>query len=255
MTGRILTCAAIAAIQLASSSASADPTRRRYRGDPECIGASPVVGRSPCAWYGREWALPEGPRMQLSLGLDMRRLGSPGIAIDDDDGSGVAASQTAPSVSQVNGGGIADAAAFDLRITGEVTRALYIGTDTSIGTLHVEQPTPRDVRIEEGGLFFSTGGVAGLVLHLGPFVARGEMFGGVRVVELPLTLVTSSVEQRSRASEVGAMLEPRVAAELWLAPWITLGVHAGSDLLRENDLLLGVYLGLYGHGYDASRRR
>jgi hypothetical protein len=263
----VAACAAatLAVLAAPARDASADRYGRDAYQGPECLGESRVIGRSECAEFGR-WALPPDlPRVQVTFGVSVRDLGEHGL---DLGGAGsppqvaaLIAGGADPRGAVVEGpGGMGgDVIAFDLRMTGELTRALYTGIDVSVGRARISHPRferAAGVTIEEtGGMYYGAGGVGGLVLHGGPLVVRAEILGGARLAEVALSSEEDGLTRRSRASAVQPILEPRVGAELWLGPWLTLGAHVGSDVLRDGDLFLGLRLSIYGRAYNDSRSR
>lgn len=261
IAGTWLSIAAVAAL---APSALADPSTPRYRysgdrsdyGVPDCLNDSPVVGRSQCKRFGR-WALPPGlPRLQMSVGGSVRVLGAHDLKLDR--------SAVDRGVAYANTGGTQDlgpqsgsALTFDWRLTGELSRLLYTGIDVSVGSALIDDPAQEQALGitlgEERGMYYAAGAIAGLLLQGGPLVLRGEMVGGARLVEVPFQYRGSEV--RSRASVTQGVVEPRLAAEVWLTPWVTLGARVGSDLLRRRDYMAGLYINLYGRAFDDSRGR
>lgn len=259
-------CAAAALVVLAAPvrDAAADRYGRDAYHAPECVGESRVIGRSDCAEFGR-WALPDDlPRVQVTFGVSLRDLGEHGLDFGADSSPRVAARlpggmDPLGAVAEAPTGMGGDVMAFDLRMTGELTRAIYTGIDVSVGRARISHPgfeRAAGVTIEQtGGMYYGAGGVGGLVLHGGPLVVRAEVLGGARIAEVSLSSDEGGFTRRSRASAVQPVLEPRVGAELWLGPWVTLGAHVGSDVLRDGDLFLGLRLSIYGRAYDDSRAR
>ena len=78
-------------------------------------------------------------------------------------------------------------------------------------------------------IFYYAGLIVGLAFGSEPLTAGAELIVGANAI----------------GTELAAMLEPRLTVELWLAPDISLGARLGSDLLRDGDLLAGLYLSVY----------
>ena len=222
---------------------------------PPCIDHTPVVGRSRCRRFA-SWALaPDLPRVQVTIGASVRVLGDHGLVVGEAVRPRIAYARSA-AVGEV-GGASGEATTFDYRVTWDIAHFLYTGVEVNVGSVTIEDPRQeRALGIqlgEDSGMYYSAAGVVGAMLIGGPLVLRGEILGGARFIEIPIEPETSGRPTRTSATQ--AVVSPQVAAEVWLSPWVTLGGRAGSDLVRRDDYLIGLYLAFYGRAYNGSRSR
>lgn len=196
---------------------------------PPCPeGESEVVGYRRCTRYGAWGTNLLDPDMFVQVGMNIRHFASH------------APSSAARSTSPVAGGaGGDDALMFDERIGYPITRGLFIAFDFELGNFanpDSKRTNDRDFVLD--GLF-SLGARGGL----GPFSLGAELAGGVMQSSFP----------RSPNEQTDAVVEARGRAELWLAPWFTVGGAIGASLIDRGDWMAGVYLGVHTWAYAGDR--
>ena len=103
----------------------------------------------------------------------------------------------------------------------------------------------------------STGGFAaeqkilfGLQTSSGPFTLAGEIGPGFRIAQY----TTNAVPDTARPPAQGwLLLDGQVRVDAWLTPNVTLGVQAGTNLLRLDELEVAMTLGLHLLPFDRTR--
>ncbi len=199
----------------------------------------------PDCWADRSaWQAPTTARARVDVGLSYHAIPTSHLTL------------SRGSLASVSGAplGRLDAVTYDVRGSGFVTRGVYVGGEVGLGfgnapavplgePASVTTPTNPSVHLVGGALL----GIQSI--RSGPFQLRGELFGGARVVALP----AKDEAGVATASFVGAawMMEPRVAADVWVAPDITLGVWGGTDVLQRGAWSTGLALVLHTRSFDA----
>lgn len=147
----------------------------------------------------------EPPRLIQTMGVDARTL-DPG---PDQDGR---------------------AAVFFSRATYSHTDHTRGGVEMGGGPAHLRSTADKPrLAPADRTIFYYVGFIAGLAFGSEPLTAGAEIIAG----------------GNATGTELALMLEPRLTIELWLAPDVSLGARLGSDLLRDDDLLAGLYLAVY----------
>ena len=187
-----------------------------------------VVGYRQCTRYGAWGSNLLDPDMFVQVGMNMRHFAS--------HGPSAAARTTMPP--EANRGGD-DALMFDERIGYPVTRGLYLAFDFELGNFDnpdSKRTNDRDFVLDGLLSLGARGGV-------GPFSLGAELAGGV---------MQSSFPQQPNES-TDAIVEARGRAELWLAPWFTVGGAIGASLIDRGDWMAGLYLGVHTWAYAGDR--
>lgn len=91
-------------------------------------------------------------------------------------------------------------------------------------------------------------GVAGARIPLGRISLRGEVVAGLHGASLGNSSTSMT------ASTVAPLVEPRVAADLWLSPWWALEATAGANALDRSERMFGVGLALHLQAFDGRFR-
>ena len=94
----------------------------------------------------------------------------------------------------------------------------------------------------------SMAGVAGTRIPLGRVSLRGEVVAGVHGATL------GSKDAGMSASAAAPLLEPRVAADVWLSPWWAFEASAGANVLDRSEHVFSVGLALHLQAFDGSFR-
>jgi hypothetical protein len=197
---------------------------RLYAPEP-CPSRGGIVGHRACPRYG-EWAI-DWPAVTVTFGFSMRHLAqepAPGVArsssvttptmIDDDD----ALSSSRYSVSE---------------------QVAIAPNPLTFLAFEVEFSPSRPEHLKPGERQFSAGSniVAGL-RGGGKLVRIGvEIAGGMRIVD-------------SETDQDDFVLEARARGDIWVTPWLTLGVLLGSSLIDRGDWVTGISLGTHTNAFD-----
>ncbi|MBV8762954.1 MAG: hypothetical protein JO257_37055 [Deltaproteobacteria bacterium] len=91
-------------------------------------------------------------------------------------------------------------------------------------------------------------GVAGARIPLGRISLRAEVVAGLHGATL------SSHAMDTSASTVAPLVEPRIAADLWLSPWWAVEAMAGANALDRSEHVFGVGLALHLQAFDGRFR-
>jgi len=87
-----------------------------------------------------------------------------------------------------------------------------------------------------------TGLRAGVRLPLGPVSLRAEVLGGAQWIDLQQFATSGGMQMTADASTVAWLVEPRVAADLWVTPYTVLSVFAsmpdGSSSAADAGLMV-----------------
>jgi len=198
---------------------------------PPCVDSeSDVVGYRQCTRYGAWGSNLLDPDMFVQVGMNMRHFAG---------SAPMAAARAATGTPERPHGGGDDALMFDERIGYPVTTGLYLAFDFELGNFanaESKNTTDRDFVLD--GLF--SFGARG---SLGPFSLGAEMAGGVMQSSFP----------KQPTEQTDAVFEARGRAELWLAPWFTVGGAIGASLLDRGDWMAGLYLGVHTWAYAGDR--
>jgi hypothetical protein len=141
----------------------------------------------------------------------------------------------------------------------------YFGTDLLLGawnlgfeaafsggTTSATETYVADMQIRPTAFVQLTSGVtAGHSWLMGDWGVRGEMMVGMRLSVMDVVTRLGDCISESTSKDLSLMLEPRVSVERWLAPWASVGVRVGSDLMQERDLSIGVAFTAHSRAFDA----
>jgi hypothetical protein len=179
-----------------------------------CVLASPALA-SP----------KEDKPMQLEVGFNTRHFAAAsaesGAAFRSTTGEG----ETEPGLAA------GTALTTSLRFTGRAWGSGFLGIEAEFGELIGV------VGSNVAGAY----GVAGARGELGSLRIAAELVAGRRWVRYELM----------EKSDPSAMIaEPRVRADLWLAPKLTLGAAVGATLGDRSVWMAGIYLGIHSFQYD-----
>jgi hypothetical protein len=193
---------------------------------PPCVADSTdVVGYRHCPRYGAWGASLLDPYVYVDVGMNVRHFASRSAA--------VAARSTSPVPLS---GNESQALTFDERIGYGITHSLYTAIDLELGNFDSSSATDSDV-------LFAGLASLGMRVGLGPIALAGEMTGGA---------MESSYPSQTSVHFEG-ILEARARADLWLAPWFSVGGVIGESLLDHRDWMAGVFIGFHTWGYAGDR--
>ena len=153
--------------------------------------------------------------------------------------------------------GSAQAETFDLAFTGYVLGPLYLGGEVQLGgaSLAHGAPLARGFTVSGGGSYFAGGALAGVTLpRLGALQLRAETFAGGWLlsthVDQPILDSVDCGDGCPSTSIGGGTVEPRIRADVWLTPWVTLGAWGGANALHAGDWSSGLAFSVHGRGFD-----
>ncbi len=201
---------------------------------PPCVAdGTDVVGYRHCPWYGAWGSNLLDPYLFVDLGMNVRHFAPRGGMRP------ISARTTMPPGSGITNSAGDDALTFDERIGYGITHGLYMAIDFELGNFADSQSTragQRDVVLD---------GLASLGIRggLGPVALSVELSGGAMVSSYP--------SQNDVTTD--PLLEAHARADLWLAPWFSVGGMIGASLIDRGDWVGGLYLGFHTWAYAGDR--
>ena len=88
-------------------------------------------------------------------------------------------------------------------------------------------------------------GVAGARISLGRVSLRGELVAGIHGAT-----VSGESSSSLRADTIAAVLEPRVAVDVWIHRWWVIEGFAGANALDRSEQMFGLGLGFASQAFD-----
>jgi hypothetical protein len=160
--------------------------------------------------------------MQLELGVNTRHYAAVNAAQD------VAFRSTEDPDPALEAG---TAISTSLRFTGRTRYNTFLGVEGEAGKM---------VGLDHSNLAGAYG-VAGMRGDLGRLRIAAELVAGRRWVRYELV---------GKEDHNAMIAEPRVRADLWLGPLVTLGGAVGATLGDRSVWMAGVYFGIHSDGFD-----
>jgi hypothetical protein len=224
---------------------------------PSCDDSSVIHGRAGCkqfGYYNASWR----PRLQLAFGTSWHQISM--ASLD--------ASATADHDQQIRyrvvgqelgRSALARAQTFDMRVSSAIGRHAYLGIQGSVGAVAAVDARPFDrgeLTITPGtGFYGSVGALFGAGFTSSRWALRGEVEVGRRLVSLGVETRHGTCVDSSFIGESLWHVRPRVRAEMWLGPYVSLGAAVSSNTLRKGEVSAGAYMSFHLRGYDSSLTR
>jgi hypothetical protein len=215
---------------------------------PACDNSTNIVGRAGCRRFGG-WDRSFAPRMRFGIGLTG---GTAAVSDEGFDGqvehqevhnyhypAGPMSESQAPQMGS---------AGIEMHASGLIGERLHAGVFVSMEGGDSNAPDRRidDLMVSPRALVqFKTGGELGVTLPMGKWMIRADALVGLRSTGMTFESTIADCTNSSTAWNHKLLLEPRVGIERWLNPWLSTGVMVGSDVMREQDLSIGI--GITGH--------
>jgi hypothetical protein len=236
-----------------SSSSSSEPT-------PACLETSDVVGRQQCGSFGDNWGgTSRVPPIIAELGTFSRRIDprfSGGGVLAHDGGA------FAYSVVPGERDSGATAVGMVIRLGSALPSHLYAGIEGEIGGVvsdggaDIAMLAPASdgsmpsVTTNEA-LFVGGGAYAGVRGRFGRLSAAAEVGAGARAIQLHVDSRYGDCVVSEYHYDASGYVEPRVRADYWVNPWLTVGGYAGTDL--EGRLAtMGLTLAAHVRAFDGN---
>jgi hypothetical protein len=225
-----------------------------------CTDSCHVVGYLKCGQYRCRtfgtWDSSRMPRLNVSLELSSRFFPVQGWSV-----SGVRGKVSAPMDSGVFDGSHVVATPIGMRIGGYLTGPLYTGLHLGIDPAFRyggDSRPPDAIRLTSTtGLYAEVALALEVAIPVRNVTLRGELLSDGRLMSFGATDPKTTTEQTSSAylsaSAATWMLQPRVAADLWVSPWSTVGIFAGTDVLHKSEYILGLSFGFHLRAFEGAR--
>jgi hypothetical protein len=229
-----------------SSSDSSDSSASGDDGDsePACEEISPVVGHALCRRFG-DWDAGGRPPLRVMAGASILR-----VPIGSMSFAGSAGHTDLPMYyAVVSDRDDATGGAFDLQVTTGLGQHLYAGVEGSLGALEtgpMQSSAGGELGVEARSLVYASGAaIAGAAISAGDFQLRGELGVGVRAVGLAVETSHDDCVLSETIYDTSLLVRPRLAAQRWITPWVSMGASVGTNLMQRGETSVGLFLG--GH--------
>ncbi len=195
--------------------------------EPTCHEVAKVVGYPRCGRFGM-WSVP------ISMSLE---LGITTLAVERPTGMAIAREATGEPVS-----GSLDAHGFMFGYRFSLPHGWYVSNDLTLA-LGITDPLTGD-SVATGRDDFGVG----MQHTFGRLTIGGDLAGGFRFTDFapPGAVAHDQVA-------LDGVIDARAQADVWLTPWITLGVQGRVDLLDSHDAAVAVMFGAHLRAFDATR--
>ncbi len=222
-----------------------------------CREVSDVVGYEHCTRYGFGWAEEHSAPILLELSLGPTFLDTKNRTMSGSFGKNQKGSFEYPG-SRV-GHGVSDRS-LGLRIGAPFVPWAYAGFELGFGGGSNKLPA---TTTSEYSVSASTSGINGFAFHGGAYGGLRAPLGylSIRVETLfgGHMIGTSQIARDAKGSSRSAtvnvatwVIEPRVYADVWVAPWMTLSVFGGINAVHFADKTAGLSIGFHGRNYDGA---
>ncbi len=192
-----------------------------------CHEVSKVVGYRHCGRFGL-WSVPVS--MSLELGISTLVVERP------------TATTVARDTTGETGGGFLDAHGFMFGYKVSLPHGWYVSNDLTLAFGITDPVTGDSVAIGRDDI-----GV-GYQHTFGRLTIGGDLAGGFRFSDF----APPGVVGRDLVALDG-VVDARAQADVWLTPFITLGVQGRVDLLDSHDVAVAVMLGTHLRAFNATR--
>lgn len=223
-----------------------------------CVEVSDVVGDRVCGRYGNGWSAERTMPLVAAFGFFSSHVEPRGrtwhASIDkkgDASSEGVGVSGAAMGMRSVQTFG------FDFRFVGNLSQHAYLGLDTAMAFAAIDSavaPTGGFEFRDQKTLDFvhvREALVLGGRVPLGRLSLRVESLVGFDVVSASLEMRKGQGDwRRGSVTSFTFLLEPRVAVDVWMSPWSTVSLWAGTNFLHPNDRATGVSFAIHGRSFD-----
>jgi hypothetical protein len=224
-----------------------------------CTETSAVVGERQCSAYGDDWSVERRLPFVYRFGFRYAEFSTSGRTFSDQPPKRKPAGYQAYDFAgdQLGASRLATGG-FDGGLTLHVWGQLYLGFDmgftwgaTDTGTIKTQTSTPLTLRDREGidTYVIHAGVPVGYRLPLGRVSLRPEViFGGVfanvsHALEGGTSQTSASVASR-------ALVEPRVAVDVWLTQHFTLSAYGGINAVDPRSRAFGLMLSWHARAFD-----
>jgi hypothetical protein len=228
---------------------------------PDCEDTSDVVGYRHCRKFGT-WGLSQrSPRFFFDAGILVRRFDS---LLGNQSGTVAhgAESFTYRVLAPTGGRPLDTAVLSTMRVGAGLPHGLYTALEVDLGGL--AQPGRAATEMSTGelgtpsfrqhrGLIVDSLGAVGVHGSTHGGMLGLELAGGMRAVFYAFHSSYLGCEQGTSVSAYAPIAEARVRGELWLSPWLTGGVTAGTSVLESGTWMGGIYLGVHTRAFDGQR--
>lgn len=202
--------------------------------------------RGPTA-FGREWRQAAQPPVRVEVGVSGHSVKTAGLRLHDSTIGGLDGNRIL--------GDRFSAATLDLRVTGFVAGPVYVGGLLSVGgggANRVELQTRQSVfTTQSAALHVPMGAIVGVATpRIAGVEGRVEVLAGGRVTSAYAS--NECGDDDCRRSLVGAewLVMPRVAADLWFAPFMSISPWGGFDVAHLGDFGAGFSLSIHARPFD-----
>jgi len=219
-----------------------------------CVEQSDVVGDRVCGRYGLGWSAERTVPLTAAFGFFSTYVeprGRSWSASTEKGAEGVGVSGAAMGMRSMQTFG------FDFRFVGNLSQHAYLGLDTALAFAAIgsavaptggwefrDKKTLDFVHVRESL-------VLGGRVPLGRLSLRVETLVGFDIASAGVEMRKGQGEwQRGSVTSFMFLLEPRVAVDVWMTPWSTVSVWAGTNFLHPSDRATGISFAIHGRSFD-----
>ncbi len=221
-----------------------------------CHEVSDIVGYEQCTRFGASWANERRPPFTLAFGVRTFMFSPLGHTFS------AKTTKNGPEVYSFEGDILGTkpliASGFGWQITGYAWRNVYLGVESSwaFGKNGGYAFQANGYDVEPSGWLdtfaFAGGLLMGARIPLGKLSLRPEMLVGGRVLSLSQQATLAGEAKKATATTAAWALEPRLALDMWVLPWMTVSAFAGKDLRDPRSLSFGLMIVGHVRAYDGA---
>ena len=212
------------------------------------------------ASYADRFGAWQRPPLVVGLGLSTHRLALAHRRVHGADSLGT----NAPGSLSAAPLGAAQSVSVDVDVDAFVAGPLYVGGEFQVGGgAFARDATLLDdphVGVAGGGVYAGVGGVVGVALpRLDRFGARAEIYGGGALlgarfddVDAPLAQDACDGDGCPSMTISTWVLEPRLRAQAWVTPWLTVDAWGGLGALEAGDWSSGLAITAHLRSFDGA---
>jgi hypothetical protein len=232
--------------------------------EPACVDTTDIVGYRRCRRFGG-WRGRLRTPILVELGLASRTFASPlreagGSFSHDDESFSYRVVGRPPEGSPEPA--MDSATVFTMRLGVGLGRGLYLAGEAELGGITAmagrAEMTSTGMRgapsiTADSGIVLGAAGVLGAGGSIGPASLGVELAGGVRAITYYYESRYLACTSHLSHSVSSSILEARARAQLWVSPFLHVGVSAGASVVERGAWMAGVHLGFASMAYANQR--
>ncbi|MFK7987578.1 MAG: hypothetical protein AB8I08_16280 [Sandaracinaceae bacterium] len=223
---------------------------------PVCVEVSDTVGESVCRRFGRGWDTSNATSVRLSISPVFRVLRLDGVSFRGEANHDDRNYQTGNGSHGLDGPMVL-AGGANARLDVGFLDYFSAGVEASIVGGEARGPTRRDGRVSVTPMSLQVpafGLNVGGAIPLGIVTLRPELHLGYRILVLRSRTRVGGCIDISTSSEGQGVVEPRLTAEVFVSPFISLAGTVGTNVLAPGEMYGALSLSLHSRAFDGQPR-